>query len=65
MFNSKLLIEKSNKIRNNIATLDGMHINKQSTDFILKSNFATLYSVGGNYARQKQSSTRINNRKIF
>ena len=58
MFNTKLLIAETNKIRYNIVTLDGGHVDKQSTDFILKNNFAALCSIGGNCSRQKQDSIR-------
>lgn len=58
MFNTKLLIAETNKIRYNIVTLDGRHVDKQSTDFILKNNFATLCSIGDNCSRQKQDSIK-------
>lgn len=59
MFNTKLLIAETNKIRYNIVTLDGGHVDKQSTDFILKKNFATLCSIGGNYNKQDRKEVTL------
>lgn len=53
-----------NKKINNVIILDGQTVNKKSTSFILKNNFATLCSLGGNYERQKQDS-KSKNQKIF
>ena len=47
-------MSNKNKKVYNVVTLDGGHIKKQDKDFILKKNFATLYSIGGNYDRPKQ-----------
>lgn len=58
-------MSNKNKKVYNVVTLDGGHINKQDKDFMLKKNFATLCSIGGNYDRPKQDSSRNRIKKIF